>query len=111
MDKEAVKQIVLQKLPHEAVSKFTRIHFAIIDEGIEALLSGKTTYNGAMPITDDEWYIGVSMHFITAVAAFEGMLKGARNAYPQDPVNVTVNYRGESFTYDFKPIGVVQDLE
>ncbi len=102
MDAVTLKQQFLARLPQELVEKMPKIYDQIIDEGVEAVLAGNANFDGRMPSTEQEWFIVLGIHFATATAALEGVIKGTRKAFAKEPVNININYRGDthSFQYD-----------
>lgn len=105
MEKQRIKDTFLGRLTEEVRRNISSLHCNIIDEAIENALNGTTTYNGRRPEDDDEWYILISQHFILAMTAYEGMLKGVKAAYPDEAINLNVNYRGDTYKYHFEPSG------
>jgi len=104
MDKATIKTDFINKLPKELMDKLPKIYDAIIDEGVEGILSGKVIYNGKVPETPEEWYIALGHYFVTASTAFRGTIEGVREYYATEPVNINVNYRNETHSFHFDPI-------
>jgi hypothetical protein len=100
---EAIKQEYLESLPHEAKEAMQPIHFSMIDELIEKCLSGESTFNGNPPSDQQEYNILISMGLVETLPVFHGMVKGAALAFPDEEVNINVNYRGKTFRYSKKP--------
>ncbi|GAA4457974.1 hypothetical protein [Rurimicrobium arvi] len=100
MEASKLRKVFIDGLPQELVSKLTKIHHQIIDEGIEKVLDGSINLNGSIPKTDHEIFVALGLHFVTAATSLEGVIKGVREAFPNEPLNININYRDE--THEFK---------
>ena len=101
MDAYRIKEMFLSQLPEGLAQKLPRLTSQIIDEAIESQLNGHTNFNGRKPENEQEWYIAIGLHLVTATTIVDGMLNGAREASPKEAVTVNINYRGETHTFNY----------
>lgn len=101
MEASQIKEMFLKRLPQELVPRLPKIHDSIIDEGIEKILDGSIDMNGSKPETPDEVFVALGLHFIAGSATLEAVISGVRQAYPDDNLNLNINYREETHTLKF----------
>ena len=97
MNKEELKQKFLERVEKNSVIEFKKEHLTILDECVENVLKMEATFNNRMPQNDDEYFITIGYSLISAIQAYESLIRGVLKSQGKCVVNV--NYRGETFHY------------
>lgn len=91
MKPEEIKKQLLEKLPNEVTSKLTPSIIAVIDETIESVLDGSTTFDGKKAETLED-VIKLSNYGI--IARLNILNKAISTFNKINVENVVINYRG-----------------
>lgn len=95
--REQFKDKILSFVPMEYNDNIPNIILAVLDEAVDAVYDGRDTIDGRVPQTEQEMIYCVVQHMQAASNIYSGMVKGLKNEFPHDEINI--NYRG----YNFRP--------
>ena len=91
MDLKTLKDKFLAEQPKEVLDKLTPPFYALIDETIESVIDGSTTFDGNKATTEADAIILIRYGVLARTNVFHQAILAAKQL---DADHVTINYRG-----------------
>lgn len=97
MTSAEIKEYFVQLIPEETKGKIQPIHWAMIDEFVEHCIDGTATIDGRPPQTLLECAYLIGDMLGNTIPTFDSFITSIRAKFPNEEVDINVNYRAQSF--------------
>ena len=95
-----IKNNFLEWIPNESLHLLQPVHYSILDEMVEHCLNGSALFNDRRPETIQEYNTVIGLGMVQTIPIFHSFIKGVKEMYPTEEVDITVNYRGKQFNFN-----------
>ena len=95
-----IKNNFLEWIPRESLPLLQPVHYAILDEMVEHCINGEAMFNDRKPETIQEYNVVIGLGMVQVIPVFHSFIKGVKEMYPNEDVDINVNYRGQQFNFN-----------